>query len=589
HQSEAVDFIDRRETGKLPSSLQLWRSIILPNGLLCHKHTITGLKSSEGIETAGGIIGDDMGLGKTLSMLAAIVSSLPRALQSAFSDTRAPLSQWQDAAPSKSTLVLVPSALLLDSWSEEIERHVARDTLVLHRYHGAGKTASVTDLLRCDIVLTTYASIAADFCRGKSTLHQVLWYRVVLDEAHWIRNSSSKQFRAIYTLPAKIRWCMTGTPIQNTLDDLGALVKFLRVPIVGELPVFRRYITVPILNNTSGKFHNLRRLLEVICLRRTKTILNLPEPVTDIRALHLSREELTQYRDFGELCRYEIDLAVSGHSMKKANQHVIQAILGMRLFCNDGQAALAKRLAASTLPSDPEEALSYLQTSSKSGCIKCDTDVTTMYQDDDPNTGKLTICQHLICGECLPTYEAELKSSEVNERAQCPECGLPGEISTFIRPATVAQRQETNIDGKYPTKLYALLGNIRAQSRNDKCIVFSFWKTTLDIVAQMLDEHGMPHCRIHGQIPAPKRSKILLDFERTSDIRILLITLGTGAVGLNKLKVANHIHILEPQWNPSVESQAIGRVLRLGQEKSVRITRYIMKNTVEEVSRSIDV
>jgi SNF2 family DNA or RNA helicase len=47
----------------------------------------------------------------------------------------------------------------------------------------------------------------------------------------------------------------------------------------------------------------------------------------------------------------------------------------------------------------------------------------------------------------------------------------------------------------------------------------------------MLDEHGMPHCRIHGQIPAPKRSKILLDFERTSDIRILLITLGTGAVG----------------------------------------------------------
>ncbi|KAH7090598.1 DNA repair protein rad5 [Paraphoma chrysanthemicola] len=503
-----------------------------------------------------------MGLGKTLSMLAAIVSSLPRALQSAFSDTRAPLSQWQDAAPSKSTLVLVPSALLLESWSEEIGRHVARDTLVLHRYHGAGKTASVADLLQCDIVLTTYASIAADFCRA------------------------TKQFRAIYTLPAKIRWCMTGTPIQNTLDDLGALVKFLRVPILDELPIFRRYITVPILNNTSGKFQNLRRLLEVICLRRTKTILHLPEPVTDIRALHLSREELTQYLDFGERCRYEIDLAVSGHSMKKANQHVIQAILGMRLFCNDGQAALAKRLAVTTLPSDPEEALSYLQTSSKSGCIKCDTDVTTMYQDDDPNTGKLTICQHLICGECLPTYEAELKSSEENERAQCPECGLRGERSTFIRPATVAQRQEMRIDGKYPTKLYALLGDIRAQSTDDKCIVFSFWKTTLDIVAQMLDEHGMPHCRIHGQIPAPKRSKILLDFERTSNIRILLITLGTGAVGLNKLKVANHIHILEPQWNPSVESQAIGRVLRLGQEKSVRITRYIMKNTVEEAVQS---
>jgi SWI/SNF-related matrix-associated actin-dependent regulator of chromatin subfamily A3 len=51
------------------------------------------------------------------------------------------------------------------------------------------------------------------------------------------------------------------------------------------------------------------------------------------------------------------------------------------------------------------------------------------------------------------------------------------------------------------------------------------------------------------------------------------------------LKVANAIHILEPQWNPSVESQAIGRVLRLGQEKSVKIVRYIMEGTVEEVSR----
>jgi SNF2 family DNA or RNA helicase len=62
-------------------------------------------------------------------------------------------------------------------------------------------------------------------------------------------------------------------------------------------------------------------------------------------------------------------------------------------------------------------------------------------------------------------------------------------------------------------------------------IVFSFWKTTLDMVAQMLDEHNMPYCRIHGQIPASKRSKVLSDFERTTSVRILLITLGTGAVG----------------------------------------------------------
>jgi SWI/SNF-related matrix-associated actin-dependent regulator of chromatin subfamily A3 len=61
------------------------------------------------------------------------------------------------------------------------------------------------------------------------------------------------------------------------------------------------------------------------------------------------------------------------------------------------------------------------------------------------------------------------------------------------------------------------------------------------------------------------------------------MTLGTGAVGLN-LAVATRIYLLEPQWNPSIESQAIGRALRLGQTEQVRITRYIMADTVEEAN-----
>jgi SWI/SNF-related matrix-associated actin-dependent regulator of chromatin subfamily A3 len=61
----------------------------------------------------------------------------------------------------------------------------------------------------------------------------------------------------------------------------------------------------------------------------------------------------------------------------------------------------------------------------------------------------------------------------------------------------------------------------------DHSIVFSFWKTTLDIVAQMFDGEAMSYCRIHGQIPASKRSKILSEFEESGEVRILLITLGT--------------------------------------------------------------
>jgi SWI/SNF-related matrix-associated actin-dependent regulator of chromatin subfamily A3 len=65
------------------------------------------------------------------------------------------------------------------------------------------------------------------------------------------------------------------------------------------------------------------------------------------------------------------------------------------------------------------------------------------------------------------------------------------------------------------------------------------------------------------------------------------MTTGTGAYGLN-LTAANRIFIFEPQWNPAVENQAVSRAIRLGQESSVQVTRYIMKNTVEQVSALID-
>jgi superfamily II DNA or RNA helicase len=86
---------------------------------------------------------------------------------------------------------------------------------------------------------------------------------------------------------------------------------------------------------------------------------------------------------------------------------------------------------------------------------------------------------------------------------------------------------------------------------------------------------------IDGSLALNDRLKSLEDFRSPNGANILLMTLGTGAVGLN-LAVATRIYLLEPQWNPSIESQAIGRALRLGQTEQVRITRYVMAGTVEE-------
>jgi SWI/SNF-related matrix-associated actin-dependent regulator of chromatin subfamily A3 len=233
--------------------------------------------------------------------------------------------------------------------------------------------------------------------------------------------------------------------------------------------IFRKQISTPILSNGNGRFANLSRLLEAICLRRTKSLLNQPEPVMETRLLQFSAKENMQYHDYAEGCKHAVDLAVSGHSIKKANQHVIQAILGMRLFCNDGERALTRRKHAHGLPTEPAEALSFLQTSADALCIQCNCEITSMYQSDDKSSGILTSCQHLMCGECLPEFEADLDDSSNDGRSVCPFCGLRAERSSFVVMPALA-KEDTAEAGMmaYPTKLQVLLENVRNQSATDK-------------------------------------------------------------------------------------------------------------------------
>lgn len=244
-------------------------------------------------------------------------------------------------------------------------------------------------------------------------------------------------------------------------------MKFLRVPILDDMRTFRKHITVPVQANSSGRFANLRRLLESLCLRRTRTLLGLPDPINDTQMLKFSASESAMYQDFGENCRHAIDLAVSGHSMQKANHHVIRAILGMRLFCNDGPKALLGKWGPCGFPSDPEEALSYLQTTGKSICAQCECEVLALYQADDRSSGVLTICQHVLCGECRPIFEADLDAYLEDGRTQCPICGLQGSRDAFITEPS-QQCASTSPQKSYPTKLLALLENVRGHNSADK-------------------------------------------------------------------------------------------------------------------------
>ncbi|KAF2647501.1 hypothetical protein K491DRAFT_699594 [Lophiostoma macrostomum CBS 122681] len=579
HQKEAIDFIAQRESGKLSSELSLWKYNDRDQDEPFYQHVFTGAKRPKRAEAKGGIIADEMGLGKTLVILSTIAGTLDRA-QDFVNGHQAVEGQRPTKIPSQATLVIVPSSLLVDSWVKEIREHSFPGAISFHRHLGSTRHAEHHLLQQKMIVFTTYATVAIEYGRDKqeSPLARINWFRIVLDEAHDIRNPATNQFKAVAALAAQRRWCLTGTPIQNGVDDLGALTTFLKVPILESPQTFAKVVKNPINANSPTRFQNLGILLKTICLRRTRELLDLPEPVPQIRRIPLTPAERADYEDLLHQGQMQIDMAVSGRRKGRINSTVLEALLRLRLFCNNGKDSVDLHSSIHDLPEDPDEALTYLQQLNLNTCAYCSGTIYSLSESEDDESGIIIgKCAHLVCQSCLPQHRSQQK--------ECPVCAKDNKQKSVTLESRPMETSTVNTEyhgheRRYPSKLLAVLSDVQKDAGN-KSIIFSCWKKTLKILTALLNYYGIRYNMIDGSLALNDRLKALEDFRSPTGANILLMTLGTGAVGLN-LAVATRIYLLEPQWNPSIESQAIGRALRLGQTERVRITRYVMAGTVEE-------
>ncbi|KAM4057430.1 type III restriction enzyme, res subunit [Hirsutella rhossiliensis] len=545
HQEDGVRFILQRETEAFSQQL---------TDKMC-----PGTSTSEGPQDKcyGGLIADVMGLGKTLTMLAAILQSLPSAdLYGSFYDGSAAGDGCK--VRTKSTLVVVSSAQLLESWLLEMQTHLVPGALDVVTFHGQHRPQDASALVSAHLILTTYATLAAEH-NGLDVLHKMDWFRIVLDEAHWIRSSSTKQFRAVSSLTTSRRWCLTGTPIQNKLDDLTSLAEFLRLRPFPTRAAFQKHILGPLSQGGPDFANPLRTYLQAFCLRRTEKLLDVPKPSQDIVFLEFLPEEKNLYDRMLDQTRREIDDVVSKSDSIKKHNKLFTANLRMRMLCNLGTLSPAKPRA------------SRLGQREDTGCERCSA------TDDDIS---MLLSSFLFCPDCgQPLHVSSPTPDFSSTRRSSIDTAL--EDTFACQASTPAWNEDSPPQNLFSTKLSAVMQNVAKCGPDVKHIVFSYWTSTLDPLAQLLDEGGVAYVQIDGRTSYYARSNHLKAFREEPRLTVLLMSIETGALGLN-LTVANQVHIVEPQWNPSVEEQAVARALRMGQTKEVTILRYIMRNTIEE-------
>ncbi|TVY84850.1 DNA repair protein RAD5A, partial [Lachnellula suecica] len=607
HQKKGLTFMMKREAGRHYDSSQddLWVKEADEFGHMIYTNTITEMSQShEPLEAKGGLLADQMGLGKSLTMISLIALNTCTATGVVFTE-RGLLQRL------KSTLMVVPYSLL-ETWNTQLKRHLRPNSLSWIRFHGSQKRKTLS-LGQFDIVMTTFETLASEQKKHldpkytKDTLFSFFWHRIVLDEgklfsradgncaddtAHTIRNRATAIARASSAIKATSRWAITGTPIQNRVTDFASLLEFLQISPFSNPKTFDKEITKPWLKSEDRDVTRLKKLVRCISLCRTKAIINLPKRQDFIRNLKFSPEEQEMYDKAKEGTIKKLDLALSSNPLQPGQYlNALQWLNELRLLCNHGLAH-ARRDPSKAVEADPlqawnkttaKDAFRTLICSGEASCSVC----LDILRDSIGGGGNTDVpkphlfkCLTLVCGFCSKSSSKSQPGLTCSHNPPCKSF----EVAWSQEPISASDAQEQLpqlLPQHVSTKLKTLLEDLKACPEDEKSVVFSYWTFTLDLVESLLRQASISYTRIDGRYSGAKREEAIQMFQTDDTIKVILVSITCGGAGLD-LTAASVAYLLEPQWNPMMEEQALCRIHRLGQRKEVKTVRYRIKGSFEE-------
>ncbi|KAF3639569.1 hypothetical protein FXO38_22583 [Capsicum annuum] len=478
------------------------------------------------------------------------------------------------------TLVVCPPAVF-SSWTSQIEEHTKPGSLKSYIYYGE-RTGDANELEKYDIVLTTYSILASEDTWIDSPIKKIEWWRVILDEAHVIKNVNAQQSRAVNNLKAIRRWVVTGTPIQNNSFDLYSLMAFLRFEPLSIKDYWNSLIQRPLAQGDEKGVSRLQVLMSTMSLRRTKekALTGLPSKSIETFFVELSGEEREIYDQMESEAKKIVKQYISSDNSMKNYWTVLSVIVRLRQICVD----------LALCPSDLRSLLPSNKIGDVQSCPQLLDKMLSALQDDEgidcpicifpPTNSVITCCGHIFCKSCI------LKTIK-RAKPCCPLCRHSlTESDLFFCPPEASDAANSGSLSTASSKVNALLKLLvasRDESPSRKSIVFSQFRKMLLLLEEPLKAAGFKILRLDGSMNAKKRCQVIKTFDipAPEGPTILLASLKASGAGIN-LTAATRVYLVEPWWNPAVEEQAMDRVHRIGQKENVKIVRMIARSTIEE-------
>ncbi|KAH6692827.1 SNF2 family N-terminal domain-containing protein [Leptodontidium sp. MPI-SDFR-AT-0119] len=595
HQKQALTFMLRREQGwQLDGCRDIWTAKRDAYGRISYTNNVAGYVQGEpppGFQ--GGLLADDMGLGKTLSMICLIAGDT-EAADSLPTPPMTPNNVGRVTV--KTTLLIVPPPLI-QSWQKQFRVHLKQKSLNIFVFHGQKKKV-VDKLGQYDVVITTYHTVSSlwrkrvDARNITDSIFSIDWHRIVLDEAHTIQNPQSHLAQACCAIRSVNRWAITGTPIQNKLTDFASIVRFLQVHPYIKPETFDEHISRPWRRGDDQGYLRLKTLVRAITIARSKAVVNLPQRQNFIHHLDFTTQELRMHEDAKRQTVALLHDAVTCSGPARTTFNALQRLNTLRLICSHGQLAQfnlpmqtpGQNLSGSNFQADPSRGCSEGVLEGLVGghytCSQCGMD---LLQDVVENTPAFEMLKPAsfkarpdICIKCATEVEVP-PSGTFNFRDDVEMANSPMSMTSCSSLDTCRSYPRELM----PTKIKALVADLTHYSPTEKSVVFSYWTYTLDLIQVILDDNGILYNRIDGKTSLPKRTQALRSFEKDNSLRVILVSITCGGAGLD-LTAASRAYLMEPHWNPMIEEQALCRVHRVGQKRSVTTIRYLMRDSFEE-------